>query len=316
MNLCRLFVPLICAVLLISCGGSSSSGGFDYVVDVATGEDSNPGTAANPFKTITRAISVAASGERIKVRSGLYNVGSGEVFPLLLPAGAELIGNEETIGLDTMINGGAFWPLDAFEVDPLLTALVASDGVFAGFSINSESDVDSVALYVDGDRVQVRNNTITAAAGAEYSEGVVVASGGNQRLIGNTLDSNTGAGLLFAGAGNDAVVEDNIITRNETGVLVTGATDINIDLGGGSQGSAGGNVLSCNGLANLRVWKGSYDASNNFWDHVPPTRSPPDEFPAEPGEFPVDIAWSIRAEPAPTITTGNDQLAFSPCAQD
>ncbi len=304
----KYFLPFVFSLLLMSCGGSSISVNFDYVVDVLTGEDSNPGTATEPFKTITKALSVAESTERIKVRPGLYDRWSGEVFPLVVPAGVELIGNEETIGLDTTIDGGMFWPIDGIPADPLLTALLASDSVFAGFSIDFVSDVDSIVLYLDGDRIQVRNNTLSGMAPEnEYSEGIVVGSGNNQRITGNTLDGYSSAGLLFSGAGDNAVVQDNIITRNQVGVLKSGADGINIDLGGGVQGSAGGNVLSCNTLANLRVFAGAVvDASNNFWDHVPPTSSPPDE-------IPVDILLSTLGGPAPIVNTGNDQLAASPC---
>ncbi|MHC1733952.1 MAG: right-handed parallel beta-helix repeat-containing protein [Bacteroidales bacterium] len=39
-----------------------------------TGSDSNTGTLANPFKTITKAVSVVQAGETIYVRGGIYNL--------------------------------------------------------------------------------------------------------------------------------------------------------------------------------------------------------------------------------------------------
>jgi hypothetical protein len=44
----------------------------DYYVDIATGNDANPGTAAQPFKTVTRALSVASAGDNINVKQGNY----------------------------------------------------------------------------------------------------------------------------------------------------------------------------------------------------------------------------------------------------
>ena len=44
----------------------------DYYVDAAMGSDSNAGTAALPFKTVTKAIAVAAAGNTIHIKAGNY----------------------------------------------------------------------------------------------------------------------------------------------------------------------------------------------------------------------------------------------------
>jgi Protein of unknown function (DUF1565) len=316
-NLC----PLVLALFLMACGSSDSnnsiedSDNFNYYVDVSAGDDSNPGSAVEPFKTITKALSVAVSAERIKVRPGLYDYFSGEVFPLRVPAGVELIGNEDTIGLDTKIDGGDFLPdvWTPIPTNPLLTALLESDSVFAGFSIDTVTDVDSIVLYLDGDGIQVHNNSLSGLApGDEYSDGIVIASGSNQQLIGNTLEGYSGTGLKFeSGAGSGAVVQDNIIVQNQVGVFILGNPTnidrIDIDLGGGTQGGTGSNILSCNTRANLIVSgsKVEVDARGNFWDHAPPTRS-------TTGTIPVDIYLSSFG-PASIVNTGSDQVAASAC---
>jgi len=55
-----------------------------YWVDVATGNDANPGTEAQPFKTITRACSASNETDTIMVRPGTYSAATGEEFPILL----------------------------------------------------------------------------------------------------------------------------------------------------------------------------------------------------------------------------------------
>ncbi len=51
-------------------------------VDAKNGNDRDPGTAALPLQTITHALSLAATGTTVFIRSGVYSTTSGEVFPL------------------------------------------------------------------------------------------------------------------------------------------------------------------------------------------------------------------------------------------
>jgi len=50
----------------------------DYGVSAHKGSDTNPGTLAQPFKTLTKATSVAKSGDRIFVFPGRYSPTLGE----------------------------------------------------------------------------------------------------------------------------------------------------------------------------------------------------------------------------------------------
>ncbi len=85
-----------------------------WYVDVATGDDDNPGTADEPFKSITAGLAAAEEGDTVMVAPGVYSpaeeeepngeVGSleasGEEFPLAVPAGVTLVssgGSAETI---------------------------------------------------------------------------------------------------------------------------------------------------------------------------------------------------------------------------
>src|SRR5207245_10110646 len=75
----------------------------------------------------------------------------------------------------------------------------------------------------------------------------------NHVITGNRIVDNapsSGEGLAFVSGGAGSKVENNVITGNGFGVdyEVAGA-----DLGGGSAGRAGGNVISCNGFVRLSV---------------------------------------------------------------
>jgi hypothetical protein len=55
----------------------------EYFVDAALGSDQNPGTCAQPFRSITFALSVATTNDLVEVRPGTYsNTATGETFPL------------------------------------------------------------------------------------------------------------------------------------------------------------------------------------------------------------------------------------------
>ncbi len=66
----------------------------DYFVSILKGSDTNPGTPAQPFKTIAKALSVARSGDRVFVMPGRYAISTGEVLPLTVPRGVQVLGTE------------------------------------------------------------------------------------------------------------------------------------------------------------------------------------------------------------------------------
>ena len=64
-----------------------------YYVDNISGDDANPGSPAQPFRTIRRALQGAGSGDDIFVGAGVYSVPAGEPSPtLVIPSGARLHG--------------------------------------------------------------------------------------------------------------------------------------------------------------------------------------------------------------------------------
>src|SRR5688500_17905353 len=71
------------------------------------------GTQPQPFRTITRAIATVLAGQTIQVAPGTYDAALGETFPLLLPPGTALLGDELTKGngsTPTRIEGGGAVP--------------------------------------------------------------------------------------------------------------------------------------------------------------------------------------------------------------
>jgi len=274
----RIPVIVLAALALAACPFKKEKRHDDpaiYYVSTSTGADTNPGTQNSPFKRITHAISVATrSGTTVQVAPGTY---SGEIFPIIVPAGVLLIGDETNKGggsTPTSIVGGGLAPGSA-PGDIGVAVLPGTGSTIAGFTItnNNSSFTDRRALILGNSSVTLRNNTVT---GATHKVGIYIDASTNHVITGNRIVDNGGSGmgvgLGFIHGGAGSKVENNVITGNGLGVEYEVAGG---DLGGGSAGSAGGNLISCNTQNNVLVALATapmtITAANNLWDHSPPT---------------------------------------------
>jgi hypothetical protein len=250
-------------------GGVTGAGSLTvtahYYVDANAGSNANAGTSEAPFRTITKALEVAAAGNTIKVQPGRYGV--GESFPLAGPTGVRLIGDETHKGggtTPTSIIYGVGIPTFFFIPPP--------GALIAGFTITDSSYVGLPVVYAINGGVTFRNNRLVNSAlpdiGLYLGTGLGVIPGSLNVISGNVIEGNTSGIRIDA---DRAKVENNTITNNQIGIEYG---DPGGDLGGGATGSAGGNILSCNRLGDLSLTVaglGTIAASNNQWDHVPLT---------------------------------------------
>jgi hypothetical protein len=282
----RIPVIILAALALAACPGKKNKHHDDengnvvapnFYVNAPAGSDTNLGTQTSPFKTITHAMSLSKSGSTVQVAPGTYDVPNGEIFPITVPAGALLIGDETNKGggsTPTSIVGGGLAP--GATAGTVGVALLPGTGsTIAGFTVtnNNGSFAERRGLILGNSTVTLRNNTVT---GATHKVGVYIDASTNHVMTGNRIvgngGSSAGSGLAFSKGGVGSKVENNVITGNGFGVEYDVAGG---DLGGGSAGSAGGNVISCNTQDNLVSFAPSaitITAASNMWDHVPPSR--------------------------------------------
>ena len=109
-----------------------------------TGNDQAPGTRAAPFKTRGRALHQARRGDRLQLAPGTYGASSGETFPLIIPDGVTLIGDEPTKGRDIVILGGGPYQSPTLgqqhitlrlEADSQLRGVTVSNPAAAGIGV-------------------------------------------------------------------------------------------------------------------------------------------------------------------------------------
>lgn len=254
--------------------------GAFFTVNAATGDDTNGNGTMLPYKTITKALSVAVSGASVTVAPGTYDAALGEIFPIIVPAGVSLIGDEANKGngstATTIIGGGNAAGHPTF----ISAAIVPMDNtVVAGFVITGTAPSPVVqhpmGFIVEHDTVKIRNNRVVNSG----KTGIYFFGGGTNCLVaGNVIQSNgvdnNGGGIAFVnGTGPGVRIENNIIRLNVYGVEYD-APATSGDLGGGTQGSAGGNIIA--GNFNIDLWTDvdagvTISARNNFWSHVPLT---------------------------------------------
>ncbi|MFH1436973.1 MAG: DUF1565 domain-containing protein [Pseudomonadota bacterium] len=270
--------------------------GLSYYVDALTGSDAYEGSAGFPFKTITKALSLVAADCTVYAAPGTYDLNNDEVFPLQLPEGVFLVGDEPNKGAGgdpTVIKGGSTTGVIGTSIE------AAADSVIAGFTILADPAAGAtfnMNLAITSNRVTLRNNTIVNGV----RTGVYIYSGSSQHVIeGNVIQGNN-LGLGFIGGGLGSRVENNVITGNFYGVEYDSTGG---DMGGGSTGSTGGNILSCNTVNDIWTNAGTtINAGNNYWDHVPPTES-------DGAGGGIDI----RHDTASTVIYDGAMVAPSPC---
>src|SRR6267378_1763588 len=170
----RIPVIILAALALAACPGKKNKkqeeGQHDdqnpsiYYVSASAGLDTNPGTQISKFKTITHAVSVATrSGSTVHVAPGIYDTpNNNEAFPIAVPAGVLLIGDETNKGggsTPTSIVGGGVAP--GFPSTEGVALLPGTGSTIAGFTItnnNNSSFTVRRGLILGNSTVTLRNN--------------------------------------------------------------------------------------------------------------------------------------------------------------
>ena len=261
-------IAALCGACLAGCGGGSTPvppPALDYYVSIQ-GDDNNPGTQAEPFRTISKALADARPGLKINVAPGTYV--QGENFPLRVTLGVELLGDVEGTGMQVKIQGAG----DVAGTNYTAAVVMDEGGRIAGFEVqNPVTDLGTqdAAVLILGSSATVDHCRLV-----DSEFGLAVKDGTNQVITHNLIHRNQRYGLSFDQAGDDALVARNYVSGNFSGgVLVARALP---DLGGGAAGSEGLNRFGRNGAPHdLHYHAGTQTlmAKNNYWDDAAPLTS-------------------------------------------
>ncbi|MCA8955076.1 MAG: DUF1565 domain-containing protein, partial [Planctomycetes bacterium] len=156
----------------------------DYWVSSLRGNDANPGTAAQPFKTLTKAFGAAKLGDRVLVLPGRYAPSTGENFPLVVADGVQVLGtNGRSCVIDAEFRTNVTNPKDP-RVNPVQgNVLLLGSGCRFGYLgiVNAPRNPNnpgdywwSIALQVDGSSGSSDSVLIDHCYLDEFSRGIFV----------------------------------------------------------------------------------------------------------------------------------------------
>lgn len=264
-------------------------------VDSVSGNDSNPGTQAAPFRTITKAILYATSKNYkiIAVAPGTYSASIGETFPIVIPDGMTVYGDFNGKGLlggssslyagppsspktgATLISGNGPDTASGYNH---VTLKLKSNAKISGFKITNPKPFDNTVysttvLLTGMSTATVSDNTIEGIFGGN---GIHINSNGSSSdgahiISDNSILSNY-TGISDYTWNRTNKIQNNVISHNNVGIKTV---YIKLDLGQGATGSVGGNTFSCNNHQDLELGAGASGqtlyALNNSWDHMAPS---------------------------------------------
>lgn len=214
----------------------------EWYVDAADGSDDNDGSFESPFRTITFALTQAQSGHRVGVLPGDYDAPHGELFPITIPFGVILIGDQENRGLGpvpTRILGNG-------TIDQDYTAAVSMQATsqILGFAISSSAVLASFGVDVGVDAT-IANNTF------DFSYGGIHLAAGSPEIRDSTF-LTTYYGIRGVGT---AQIEGNHFVDGSFPIdLLGGASEVRDNLieGSGNVGvqNAGGSAFIVDNVFN------------------------------------------------------------------
>ena len=208
----------------------------EIYVNPSIGSDSTAGNQFNPYKTIAHALTQAVSGSTIHLADGNYNATSGEIFPLSIPAGVKVIGNEANKGSKILIEGSGNYLSRTFAGQNV-TFVMGNNTQLQGVTVTSPGSRGTGA-WVESTNPTIANCTFTQCK----REGVFVTGEGNPIISGNIFTENAANGIAIAKnakgqiQGNTCIktgygivisdtasptLTDNQISDNRSGILIT-----------------------------------------------------------------------------------------------
>ncbi|MEH2260129.1 DUF1565 domain-containing protein [Nostoc sp.] len=183
-------------------------------VNPMTGNDTNTGSRLNPFKSLTRALKVTKILTIIHLESGTYNAASGEVFPLIVPGGATVVGNEANIGAGIVISGSGEYQSPSFGIQNI-TLLLVDNASLLGVTVTNPS-AKGTGIWIESAAPTLSNNTLSNCG----REGVFTTGTAKPAILNNIFVQNTASGLVIAGHSQGEVLQ-NVFQRNPLGIAIS-----------------------------------------------------------------------------------------------
>jgi parallel beta-helix repeat protein len=179
------------------------------------GQDApNAGSTNLPYRTIAYALQTAKPSTTVRLAAGTYSAQTGETFPLVLPQGVILAGDESNRGQTVVITGGGRRVSPTFAGQNM-TVWAGRDTQIRGVTVTN-TNVRGTGIWVESVNPTIENCTFTQ----NNREGVFVTGTGNPTILNSTFVANGGNGLSVANNAKGQV-ENNLFQNTGFGVAIS-----------------------------------------------------------------------------------------------
>jgi parallel beta-helix repeat protein len=183
-------------------------------VNSVQGKDANTGSRLSPFKSLTRALKASTKSTIIQLGPGTYSAASGEVFPLIIPAGVIVVGKEATKGAGIVIIGNGTYESPSFGMQNI-TLLLLEDASLSGVTVTNTTS-KGTGVWIESTAPTVSNNTFINCA----REGVFTTGTAKPAILDNVFLQNAASGLTMARNSKGEVLR-NVFQKNSLGIAIS-----------------------------------------------------------------------------------------------
>ncbi|MFP4099254.1 S-layer homology domain-containing protein [Coleofasciculus sp.] len=160
-------------------------------VNPTTGQDRNTGSADAPFRTLTHAIGQAKADTMILLASGMYNTANGERFPIVIPSGMIIIGDESSKGKDISLVGSGDYNSPSFGSQSI-TVKPDSQAELRGVTVTNPV-AKGTGIWIESSAPIIANSTLTRCG----REGIFVTGTAKPLIMDNELSDNASSGIFL-----------------------------------------------------------------------------------------------------------------------
>ena len=178
-----------------------------------SGSDQGSGNQNSPYKTLTHALRQSRAGATLRLNAGVYSATNQEVFPLIIPVGVTVIGNEADRGQSVTITGSGSYNSASFQQQNV-TIVLSDRAQLLGVTVTNRVD-KGTGVWIESAAPVVKSCRFVHS-----KRDGVLATGKALPLIENSLFFENGASGIQIMRNAKGEIRDNIFRRTGHGIAV------------------------------------------------------------------------------------------------
>ncbi|WNZ26190.1 DUF1565 domain-containing protein [Leptolyngbya sp. NK1-12] len=186
----------------------------EIYVHPTNGDDTATGDSMHPFKTLTRALQQLRPNSVIQLSRGTYSVETGEVFPLVIPDGALVIGNAATQGTGVVVIGSGVYHSLSFGPQAV-TIVLQGDGQLQGVTVTNPA-TKGTGIWIESATPTVAGCTLAQC----NREGLLVTGKANPTIMNCVFQDNQASGLTLVRNARGEI-RNNVWRLNGFGIVIS-----------------------------------------------------------------------------------------------